>query len=328
MIASRSGLCIQNLQSDDQPEALRQRHQSHDRRETDDAVHIPAHRLRRDPDLVIGDGHDRNIIQQRQRDDHDGRQRLKAENDARQHDDEHDVDRHGDAIIDVTRDPLEDLPRFDDGVDDGRQSGRGQDQRGGAAGGVGRAADGHAAIGLFQRRSVVDAVAGHRHDMAALLQRLDDLELVLREYASKSVRLFDGAGRVDGDVIGVAEDSPNTSDATSRCSPRPSWRAISLPMATSSPVTIFTDRPSFSASAIVCLASGRGGSISDKMPSSFQLLPSSSERDDAERAIAVRGEFGDLIVILLGRGRRPVGTSPRSPVARLWRNVACVRPAP
>ena len=48
-------------------------------------------------------------------------------------------------------------------------------------------------------------------------------------------------------------------------------------MATSSPVTIFTSTPSFLVWAMVEAASGRGGSSSDRMPSSFQVLPSSSD---------------------------------------------------
>ena len=49
------------------------------------------------------------------------------------------------------------------------------------------------------------------------------------------------------------------SAAATRWSPRPSCAAISSPIATSSPVTILTERPSFFVSATVCLASGRGG---------------------------------------------------------------------
>ena len=41
-------------------------------------------------------------------------------------------------------------------------------------------AHGHADVGLAQGRSVVDAVAGHGHDVPLLLQGLHDGELLLR----------------------------------------------------------------------------------------------------------------------------------------------------
>ena len=55
-----------------------------------------------------------------------------------------------------------------------------------------RAGNGDAAVGLFQRGSVVHAVAGHADDVAALLQHVDDVELVLGEYLGEAVGLFDG----------------------------------------------------------------------------------------------------------------------------------------
>ena len=77
----------------------------------------------------------------------------------------------------------------------------------------------------------------------------------------------------------------------------PSCLAISLPIATSSPVTILTARPSFSVSAMVSLASGRGGSSSDRRPTSVQVWPSVGARH-AQRPVAVAGELVDLAVIL------------------------------
>ena len=152
-------------------ETLGERQQPHQAGEDEHTVHVPAFRLRRGRDVVIRDGHDRNVVEQRQHDDHRRRQRLKLEEHDRRHDQQHDVERHRDAVVDVALDALEDLPRADDGVDDGREAGRGQDQGGGAARGIGGAADGDAAIGLAQGRRIVDAVAGHRDDVAALLQR-------------------------------------------------------------------------------------------------------------------------------------------------------------
>ena len=54
----------------------------------------------------------------------------------------------------------------------------------GVLGDVGaRDAHRHADVGLLERRRVVDAVAGHRHDVAVALQRVDDPQLVLRRHA-------------------------------------------------------------------------------------------------------------------------------------------------
>ncbi len=83
-----------------------------------------------------------------------------------------------------------------DGVDDGRQPGRGQNQRGSAARGIGGATHGNAAIGLAERRRIVDAVARHRNDVAALLQALDDFVLVLREDPAEAVGALNCGGNV------------------------------------------------------------------------------------------------------------------------------------
>ena len=100
--------------------------------------------------------------------------------------------------------------------------GRGQDERRGAAGGVGRAADGDAAVCLLERGRVVHPVAGHRDDMAELLQAFDDLVLVLGEHAPETVGPLDGVTCVERDMVEVRVLLANTSPATSRCVPRPS----------------------------------------------------------------------------------------------------------
>ena len=50
---------------------------------------------------------------------------------------------------------------------------------------------GAADVGRLERRSVVDAVARHRHDLAALLVSLDDANLMLRRYPGKHRILVD-----------------------------------------------------------------------------------------------------------------------------------------
>ena len=49
----------------------------------------------------------------------------------------------------------------------------------------------HADIRAFQRRRVVHAVAGHCNDMAAILERLDDVEFVFRRNAREDRNVLD-----------------------------------------------------------------------------------------------------------------------------------------
>ena len=71
-----------------------------------------------------------------------------------------------------------------DGADDGGEVVVLQDHVAGVLGDVG-AGDAHrdADVGLLERGRVVDAVAGHRDDLAIALQRLDDAQLVLGGHA-------------------------------------------------------------------------------------------------------------------------------------------------
>ena len=150
MSASRAGSLIHSRPISSRPKLWASDKQPHQAGEDQHAVHVPALRLRRGRDVVVRDGHDRNVVEQRQHDDHRRRQRLEPQEHDRRHHQQHDVERHRDAVVHVALDALEDLPRADDGVDDGREAGSRQDQGGGAARGVGGAADGDAAIGLAQ----------------------------------------------------------------------------------------------------------------------------------------------------------------------------------
>ena len=62
------------------------------------------------------------------------------------------------------------------------------------AGGIRRAGDGDAAIGLLERRGVVHPVAGHAHDVTVLLQHVDNVEFVLREDLGETIGVLDGFG--------------------------------------------------------------------------------------------------------------------------------------
>ena len=58
--------------------------------------------------------------------------------------------------------------------------------------GVCGAGDGDSTIGLLERGSVVDTIAGHAHDVAAALKNIDNVVLVFRKYLRESIGLFDG----------------------------------------------------------------------------------------------------------------------------------------
>ncbi len=59
---------------------------------------------------------------------------------------------------------------------------------GGLAGHVGApAAHGDADVGRFQRRRVVHAVAGHGHDLAVGLERVDQAQLLLGHHPGEDV---------------------------------------------------------------------------------------------------------------------------------------------
>ncbi|KAJ6439395.1 LOW QUALITY PROTEIN: fungal specific transcription factor [Purpureocillium lavendulum] len=103
-----------------------------------------------------------------------------------------------DAVLDVGLHALEDLPRRLDGRDDGAEAGGEEDNVGRRLGRLRRALDGDAAVGLLERGRVVDAIAGHGGEMAALLQHLDDGVLVL------GVDLGEAVGALDKVVLDAA----------------------------------------------------------------------------------------------------------------------------
>ena len=82
------------------------------------------------------------------------------------------------------------LRAFLDGVDDHREPRAGEDDVGRGLGRVGGAGHGDSHVGLFQGRGVVDAVAGHAHDVALVLEEFHDVILVLREDLGEAVGLL------------------------------------------------------------------------------------------------------------------------------------------
>ena len=184
------------------------------------------------------------------------------------------------------------LPALLDRVDDHRQAGRHQHDGRRRARRVRRARNGDAAVGLLQRRGVVHAVAGHADDVAALLQDIDDVELVFGEDLGEAVGLSRWT-RPPPRSRAVFE-SPRLA-ASRMFVPMPSFLAVSLAMASASPVTILIFTPICRAVAMVALASSRGGSNRGSTPSKLPVAVAVGPRH-AQRAKAARREFVDRLV--------------------------------
>ena len=146
--------------------------------------------------VVIGNGQDGAVVEQRQHHDHHRRQRIKVEDQDRQRHEQQHAQRLGDAVDRVAVHPLEDTAALLDRVDDHRQAGRHQHDGRRRARRVRRARNGDAAVGFLQRRGVIHPVAGHADDVAALLQDIDDVELVFGEHLGETVGVLDGLGQL------------------------------------------------------------------------------------------------------------------------------------
>ena len=142
--------------------------------------------------IVICDGQNRAVIEQRQHHNHDGRQRIEIENQNRQRHEEQHAQRLSDAINRVTVHPLENPPALLDRVNDHRQTGREQHDGCRRARRVGRTGNGYTAICLLQCGCVVHSVARHANDVVVFLQDIHNVEFVFGKYLGKSIRLLDG----------------------------------------------------------------------------------------------------------------------------------------
>ena len=139
-------------------------------------------------DVVVGNGQNRAVVEQGQHHDHHRGQRIKVEDQDRQGHEQQHAQGLGNAVDRVAVHPLEDFPALLDRVDDHRQAGGHQHDGRRGARRVRGARNGDAAVGLLQRRGVIHPVAGHADDVAALLQDIDNMELVLREHLGEAVR--------------------------------------------------------------------------------------------------------------------------------------------
>ena len=161
---------------------------------------------------------------------------------------------HQEHEADVLVQVVVELASLLDGVDDRREVVVGEDHPAGVLRHLGAAAHRDADVRRLDRRRVVDAVAGHRDDVALLLQRLGEQDLVLRR---------DPADDADRRRSGPSAPARRARRTRRRGSPPPgcpSCSAIAAPVKTSSPVTMRTRMCAGCASATACLDSSRGGS--------------------------------------------------------------------
>ncbi len=155
-------------------------------------VHVPGLGLVFVMNVVISDGQDCAVVEQRQHHDHHRSHRVKVKDQDRQGHEQQYAQRLGDAVDRIAVHALENFPALLYGIDDHRQSLRHQHDVGRSPRRVVRAGNGDAAVGLLKRGGVVHPIAGHADHVAALLQNIYDVELVFWEHLGESIRSFDG----------------------------------------------------------------------------------------------------------------------------------------
>ena len=107
-------------------------------------------------------------------------------------------DQRGHLEADVLREVVVELAAVLDGSHDGGEVVVGEDHHRGVLRHLGAGdAHGHADVGLLERRRVVHAVAGHRDDVALLLERVDEADLVLGRHPGDHADL----GQLGGELL-------------------------------------------------------------------------------------------------------------------------------
>ena len=191
------------------------------------------------------------------------RHRQPRDHGAGQQDDLADVARQ--QIHQVLLDVAEDDAAFLDRRDDGREVVVEQRHAGGFLADVG-AGDAHrdADVGLLQRRRVVDAVAGHRHDVPRFCQAVTTRSLSAGE--TRAYTAMSATSRFEIRVAHRLEIAAGDRPARPRASRAP--RRSALAVSGWSPVIITARMPAASQVCTAARASARGGSIIATRPSS------------------------------------------------------------
>ena len=109
-----------------QPERGDRADETQHRGDPKNQAHVPRFGLVPVGDIVVGDGQDRAVVEQRQHDDHDRCQGVEVEDDDRQRHEQKNAQRLGDAVDRVAVHPLKNLPALLDRIDDHRQPRRHQ----------------------------------------------------------------------------------------------------------------------------------------------------------------------------------------------------------
>ena len=268
-------------------------HDAQDDGHAPEARQVPLDRLAVEGCVVVGDGQRGDVGEDGDEDDELQVERL-VEDDDPQAEEDLQVQRQRDTVDDVGVHAVEDLPRRLERVDDGGQTGREEHDVGGGASGVRGALDGNARVGLLERGRVVDAVARHGHEVAALLQNLDHVVLVLREDLGEAVGRLDevvhlGAGHVaaagETELLGVVHIGAEAELAGGLARDADGVAGQHL------------DRQA----ERLGLVDGLGGVVARRIHAGHDAedLPRAlaALARDAERAVAARGEVGDLVLV-------------------------------
>ena len=147
-------------------------------------------------DVVGGNGHLGEVVEQVVGEDLDGRHGQEGQPGAGADDAEHVAEVRAGAHADVLEDVDEDLAAFQHAFLQHHQALFQQDDIGRFLGDIHGVIDGDADIGGAQGRGVVDAVAHEPDDVALALEGLDDALLVRRGEAREDVGGLDGLGQL------------------------------------------------------------------------------------------------------------------------------------
>lgn len=137
-------------------------------------------------DSVEGQGHDGTIVQDGDDQDHEGRE-VELPDEGHQGEADDNSDGNGTSVDGVVSHTLENNSGTSNGVNDGGQSGFGQDNVGGTSSGVGSTLDGDTDVGSGQGGGVVGTVTSHGTQVTESLNSLDNFELVFWENTSESI---------------------------------------------------------------------------------------------------------------------------------------------
>jgi hypothetical protein len=167
---------------------------------------VPRVRGARRQDSVQRQGHDGTVVQDGDDQDHEGGEvELPDESHQGKADDDSDGDGTGvDGIVPHT---LENDSGSSDSVNDGRETGLGQDNVGGTSSSVGGTLDGDTDVGTRKSGGVVGTVTSHGAQVSEGLDTLDNLKLVLGEDTGETVGVHDHLVQVgvlasgDGSVL-------------------------------------------------------------------------------------------------------------------------------